>query len=327
MPDDKVSCEECYGFFKTIDYYMPKARSVGMKNEVTEEEKYCNSFLNDSIFAHVPNPNIFCAQFKRMYELLHNSKKHVSHSASLDDIDRAFLNYWLNDKLRGVNIDPSICVNEFYKQIKAKNNEIFKDELLDKKLHNIEKHELENMRSLYDLYNIMNNVSEAITEEIGKEKGLSCLRYTKECYRKYKEAIINCRGYCPYFYSLIKEFKKNYKDELSPLAEVSFSCKAKELFELPNYGVVLKEHESVRIIRNGTLSVLLPLLGFFLMFKFSNKLKPFRQYIQEKLKSRKSMLFDEGERENELFSYTSDDDSSIFNDGEYNISYYNVRNY
>ncbi|SBT01063.1 PIR Superfamily Protein, partial [Plasmodium ovale curtisi] len=316
-----------YGFFKTIDYYITKAHSVALKNEANEEEKYCNSFLNDSLFTYVPNPKIFCAQFKRMYELLYNSKKRLSDSASFDNIDRAFLNYWVNDKLRGINIDPSIFVNEFYKKIKSKNKDIFKDESLDQKLYNIEKHELENMRALYDLYNIMNVVNEAITEEQTQNKSLSCLQNVKECHKKYKEAIINCRGYCPYFYSLIKEFKKKYNDELSPFAENSFSCKAKELFELPHYGVVLKEHESVEIIRNRILSVLLPVFGVLLMFKFSNKLKPFRLYILEKINKRKNMLFGEGERDNELLSYTSDDDRSIFNDGEYNISYYNVRNY
>ncbi|SBT02190.1 PIR Superfamily Protein, partial [Plasmodium ovale curtisi] len=315
-----------YGFFKTIDYYMTKSHSVALKNEANEEEKYCNSFLNDSLFTYVPNPKIFCAQFKRMYELLYNSKKRVSDSASFDNIDRAFLNYWLNDKLRGINIDPSICVNEFYKNIKSKNKEIFKDESLDQKLYNIEKHELENMRTLYDLYNIKNVVNEAISEEQTENKSLSCLQNVKECHKKYKEAIINCRGYCPYFYSLIKEFKKKYKDELSPFAENSFSCKAKELFELPHYGIVLKEHESVEIIRNRILSVLLPVFGVLLMFKFSNKLTPFRQYILEKIKRRKNM-FGEGERDNELLSFTSDDDSSIYNNGEYNISYYNVKSY
>ncbi|SBT52351.1 PIR Superfamily Protein [Plasmodium ovale wallikeri] len=325
MAHDIVSREESYGFFERIDIYMPQAASAEKKNIRIDQEDICKSFLSDNFFKYISYPPDFCVQFKHLYDLLLNRTITGKTSESLDNKDCAFINYWLNDKLRGINIDNSICVNEFYKQIKAKNNEIFKDELLNKKLHNIEKHELENMRKLYDLYNIKDKISSVIADE-STAQGVSCLGYTKECYRKYKEAIISCRGDCLYFYSLIKEFKTKYKNDLSHFAKSSFSCKSEELFELPNYGVVLKEHESVRIIRNGTLSLLLPVLGVFLMFKFSDKLMPVGQYILEKLKSRKNM-FGEGERDNELLSYTSDDDSSIFNDGEYNISYYNVRNY
>ncbi|SBS95087.1 PIR Superfamily Protein [Plasmodium ovale curtisi] len=326
MADEKVSSEERYGFFERIGIYMSQAESAEKKNIRSDQEDICKSFLSDNFFKYISFPPDFCVQFKHLYDLLLYRTISGKTSGSLDNKDCAFINYWLNAKLRGINIDNSICVNEFYKNIKSKNDKIFKDELLDKKLYNIEKHELENMRTLYDLYNIKNDVNKAITEEVAENKSLSCLEYVKECHKKYKEAIINCRGYCPYFYSLIKEFKKKYKEELSPFAENSFSCKAKELFELPNYGVVLKEHESVEIIRNRILSVLLPVFGMLLMFKFSNKLKPFRENILEKINRRKNMLFGEGERDNELLSYTSDDDSNIFNEREYNISYYTVRN-
>ncbi|SBS99299.1 PIR Superfamily Protein [Plasmodium ovale curtisi] len=326
-----------YGFFEKINYYREKAEAAEKTNKVEisieldycpdDEEMGCYYFLINDISPKIQSAHIICEQFKKIYNLLSNSK-FEKEAGKLENNDYSFMNYWLNDKLRGKNTDLPMCVKEFYKKLKEINENYFKIKTLDEQLYNIERHDLDNMRNLYDLYNIKDKIMEAITEEFNEGKSLSCLGYTKECQKKYKEAIINCHGNCSYFYSLIKEFKSKYKNDLSNFAKnSSFSCKSEELFELPKYGVVLKEHEGVQTIRNGTLSVLLPVFGVFLMFKLSDKFTPFRQYILEKIKKRKSMLFDEEERDNELLLYTSDDDSSIFNDGEYNISYYNVRNY
>ncbi|SBS94779.1 PIR Superfamily Protein [Plasmodium ovale curtisi] len=334
--------KESYGFFEDFNYYNDHAVNAESKNSVVmkvvpefEEEymcpefaeKSCYYFLINNVFPSIENPHIICEKFKYIYNLLSNYKRGVKKEGTLRDNDWAFLNYWLNDKLRSTNTEMSICVKDFYEKLRDMDKDYFKITSTDGKLFNIKKHDFENMKKLFELYNIKDKINEEITKEFTENKSLSCLEHVKECHKKYKEAIVNCPGNCIHFYNLIKEFKKKFKNDLSPFTEMSFSCRAKELFELPNYGVVLKEHESVHIIRNRTLSVLLPLFGLFLMFKFSNKFTPFRQYILEKIKSRKNILFGEGERDNELFSYTSDDDSSIYNNGEYNISYYNVRNY
>ncbi|SBT56759.1 PIR Superfamily Protein [Plasmodium ovale wallikeri] len=341
MECSKNPGKESYEFFEEFDYYNGHAVKAEGKNSVVikdvrefaEEdmcpefaENSCYYFLINNVFPLIENPHIICEKFKHIYSLLSSNTRGSKKEGTLENNDWAFLNYWLNGKLRGADTDMTICVKDFYEKLREMDENYFKIKSTGDKLFNMKKDEFENMKKLYDLYNIKDKISEAIAEEFTEGKSLSCLAYTKECYRTYKEAIINCRGNCSHFYSFIKEFKSKYKNDLSNSAKSSFSCKSEELFELPNYGVVLKEHESVQVIRNRTLSVLLPMLGAFLIFKFSDKLTPFRQYILEKLKSRKSM-FDEGERDNELFSYTSDDDSSIFNDGEYNLSYYNIRNY
>ncbi|SBT02261.1 PIR Superfamily Protein [Plasmodium ovale curtisi] len=316
--DTKKANNESYRFFEEFDTYERIVKSAENVNSVginylgileeydcDEIEKSCYYFLINNIASTNESPHIICEQFKRIYSLLKNRNRKGVDSVKSKNNDYAFMNYWLNDKL----------------------SEYFNITNLEEKLYNMEKSYLENMKNLYQLYSIKNKISMAISEEDETGKRASCLWYTKECYAKYKEAIINCRGECSYFYSLIKEFKKKYKEELSPFSEMSFSCKAKELFDLPDYRAVLKEHESIQIIRNRTLSVLLPMFGVFLMFKISDKFTPFRQYILEKIKRSKNILFGEGERDNEFLSYTSDDDSSIYNNGEYNISYYNVMNY
>ncbi|SBS99885.1 PIR Superfamily Protein [Plasmodium ovale curtisi] len=318
MADEKVSREERYGFFERIGIYMSQAESAENKNIRSGQEDICKSFLSDNFFKYISFPPDFCVQFKHLYDLLLNRTISGKTSGSLDNKDCAFINYWLNDKLRGINIDNSICVNEFYKNIKSKNDKIFKDELLDKKLYNIEEYDLKNLRKLYDLHKIKSKISAALADDAETEESASCLSYAKECYKKYVDAIIKCDGDCFDFYSALTEFKNKYKIELNPFVNSlsPSSCNSKELLELPDYKALLKEHESGPFKKIITLPLLFPLFG----------LTPFRQNILEHIKRRKNILFGEGERDNELLSYISDDDNSIFNEGKYNLSYYTARN-
>ncbi|SBT83105.1 PIR protein [Plasmodium ovale] len=321
-----------YAFFKSADFYMNKAEIVEKKNEARSEENYCNSFLGSSFFTYISNPPIFCAQFKRLYDLLYNGTRVASIAASLDDIDRAFLNYWLNDKLRGTNIDNSISVNDFYKKLKGSNENIFKDKQLEEKLYNIENHALENMRKLYDLYNIKTKVSVTMAEDTLQEESALCLTYTKECYGKYRDAIINCLGDCFDFYTALTDFRNKFEEDLSPFTKSSISCKYKELFELPDYETVLIEHKSGPFKRIITLPVLFPLLGMLFTLIFSDTVKyntyfnltSFGQKAFEKIKSTKNMLLGARKRRNLLLLYTSDNDRSIEDQEEYSISYYSA---
>ncbi|SBT55804.1 PIR Superfamily Protein [Plasmodium ovale wallikeri] len=325
MAHDIVSREESYGFFETFDYYISKAESAERKYVKRDQENFCKSFISDDIFTHISFPQNFCVQFKYLYDLLLSGSISGQTSESLDNNDCAFINYWLNDKLRGINIDTSICVNTFYNKIKANNEGIFKNTSLEKKLYNIEKNNLEKMRKLYDLYKIKSKISIAITEGAQPEESASCLSYAKECYKKYKEAVINCSEACSYFYDLLTDFKNKYKEELTPFADSPSSCNYKELFEFEDYRTLLREYESGPFKNIITLPVLIPMCGVFLMFLYSNMFTPFRQRVLEKIKKTRNMLFDAGERHNGSLLYTYDDDKNIFNEGEYNISYYTVR--
>ncbi|SBS90523.1 PIR Superfamily Protein [Plasmodium ovale curtisi] len=64
-------------------------------------------------------------RFKKLYDLLFNSLVNNKKEKSLDDNDCSFLNYWLNDKLRGINIDNSISASDFYKKLKGSNAQFF----------------------------------------------------------------------------------------------------------------------------------------------------------------------------------------------------------
>ncbi|SBT73089.1 PIR protein [Plasmodium ovale] len=273
MTADNVTGEERYSFFKSIDFYMTKAESAEGKSVNSSQENICKSFLSDAIFKHISFPELFCVQFKHLYDLLYTSNKGGQTAGTLDNTDCAFLNFWLNDKLRGVNNDPTICVKKFYQNLMALKDTNLKSTLLEKKLYNIEGRYLENMRKLYDLYNIKNKVSEIIVQGIQEAKSSSCSTYTKECYGKYRDAIINCLDGCFDFYTALTDFRNKYRDEFIYYTESSTSCKSKELFELPDYETVLKEHKSGPFKRIITLPVLFPLLGMFFTLIFSDTVK------------------------------------------------------
>ncbi|SBT00633.1 PIR Superfamily Protein [Plasmodium ovale curtisi] len=325
-----------YGFFEKFDYYNKKAESAEMTNKVEisiapddscpeDEEMGCYYFLINDTSPKIQSAHIICEQFKKIYNILLNSQ-FEKEAGKLENNDYSFMNYWLNDKLRGNNTDLPMCVKEFYKTLKEINDNYFKITTLDDKLYNIKRHDLENMRNLYDLYNIKDKISGAIANENSLEEGSSCLWYTKECYAKYRDAIINCLDGCFDFYNALTDFRNKLK-EFSYYTDTSISCKYKELFELPDYETVLKEHKSGSFKRIITLPLLFPLLGMCFMFIFSDTLTPFRQKAFEKIKSTKNMLFGARERSNELLSYTSDNDNIIGDHEEYSIGYYSVGNY
>ncbi|SBT54013.1 PIR Superfamily Protein [Plasmodium ovale wallikeri] len=323
MTPNNVTAEERYGFFEMFDQYATKESSAVTSSKT---ESYCDSFLNDHIFTHIGSPKEFCKKFKRLYDILIITNRQGKENGEFDKYDCAFLNYWLNDKLRGANADTTISIENFYHKSKAADGNSFKSKLLDKKLYNIEKHDLENMRRLYNLYNIKSKVSDTMAEGITQEESALCLSYTKECYEKYRDAIINCRDGCFFFYSVLTEFKNKYK-EFSYYTSTSNYCKSEELFDLPDYETVLKEHKSGPFKKIITLPVLFPLLGMFFILIFSDTLTSFRQKAFEKIKSTKNMLLGARERSIELLSYTSDNDNIIGDHEEYSIRYFSVGNY
>ncbi|SBT73918.1 PIR protein [Plasmodium ovale] len=285
--DTKKPNKESYGFFEEFDYYEGIVKNAENINSVVthfnlenpeeymcdEIEKSCYYFLIHDIASTNESPDIICEQFKRIYNILTKRTRTEIDSIKYKNNDYAFMNYWLNDKLSGKNNDFPICVKKFYQELMKMDEKYFKIKTLEEKLYNMEKRDLENMKNLYQLYNIKNKISTAISEETSTGNNASCLTYTKECYTKYKDAVFNCRDDCIDFYDALKSFKNKYEKDLSGFAEYSVSCKSKVFFELPNYNTVLKENENKRYMRSIILSVLFPILGVFLMFKFSDKVK------------------------------------------------------
>ncbi|SBT55615.1 PIR Superfamily Protein [Plasmodium ovale wallikeri] len=295
---------DMYGFFENFSYYNGHAVKADGKNSVVikddpefpEEymcpefaEKSCYYFLINNVFPSIENPHIICEKFKHIYNLLSNHKGVSKKEGTLENNDWAFLNYWLNEKLRGTNTHPSICVKDFYEKLREIDKDYFKIASTDNKLFNMKKHDFENMKKLYELYNIKNKNSETMVPSISQKESALC-------------------------FVILTDLKNKYRDEFTYYTEFSISCKSKEIFELPEYETVLKEHKSRPFSRTIALPVLFPLLG----------ITPFRQMVLEKIKRTKNMLFDVGESDEKLLSYTSNNDNISEDQLVYNISYYSA---
>ncbi|SBS94502.1 PIR Superfamily Protein [Plasmodium ovale curtisi] len=159
-----------YEFFEDYEYYYGRAKDTENKYfpEISHELEFCpdeehmgcHYFLINDIYPKIEFPRIICEQFKKIYNILSNRTKTGKKAGTLQNNDCAFLNYWLNDKLRGANTDIPMCVKDFYQKLKTINENYFQITTLDDKLYNIKKHELDNMRNLYDLYNIKDKINE-----------------------------------------------------------------------------------------------------------------------------------------------------------------------
>lgn len=181
------------------------------------------------------------------------------------------MNYWLNNKLKGHNNYPSVTVADFFKELKSKNNDFFTAASIESKFRDIDPGQLENMKTLYGLYNFTNKIINILILEEEEEKSKSelFLQYINECKKKYVDAIINCSNDCPCFFDSLKAFKNNHKSELSKHNEFLHKHQFNESFELPDYDIILQEHRN-SIAKNFNFIVKAPLLIpiFVLLFIF-----------------------------------------------------------
>ncbi|SBT83637.1 PIR protein [Plasmodium ovale] len=321
-----------YEFIKDFENYGQILENLEMETFGDAKYKICNSLPNDGIFSKIRSSEKICKQFIFLYSRLNKKKRgSQSNTPSLKEEDCFFLNYWLNDKLRGYNIDTSICIKEFYEKLKPLNSKIFNSSLLlEEKLHNIDHDHFENMKIIYDLYIMKHKLYIALTEEQNSHiQNKLCSQYTKECYRTYLYGIFNCRNDESHFYRAINDFKSEYESHISPFIHSRANCQSEGFFPLPHYEDVLSEYRALKKeqIKNIlTLPILIPMLGVFFSLTSSKMIIPFGKHLYEKIKRIKNMLTIGNERKNELLLNFSQNENGILDNGEYNISYYYVGN-
>ncbi|SBS99400.1 PIR Superfamily Protein [Plasmodium ovale curtisi] len=328
----KGEIDNKYTFINNFENYGEILENVEKETFDGQEYKICNSLEKDDIFSKIPSLEKICKHFIFLYKKL-NKRQHASQSndPSLKEDDCFFLNYWLNDKFRGDNIDTSICFKEFYEKLKTLDSKIFNSSLkLEDKLHNIDHDHFENMKIIYDLYIMKYKLYNALTGNHNSHiQSKLCSQYTKECYRTYLYGIFNCHNDGSNFYSAINDFKRNYESHISPYIRSAPNCQSEGFFPLPHYDDVLSEYRALkkeRIKNILTLPILIPMLGVFFSLTSSKMIIPFGKHLYEKIKRIKNMLTIGNERKNELLLNYSQNENRILDDGEYNISYYYVGN-
>ncbi|SBS95837.1 PIR Superfamily Protein [Plasmodium ovale curtisi] len=332
MTCSKGEIDNKYTFINNFENYGEILENVEKETFDGKEYKICNSLQNDDIFSKIPSLEKICKHFIFLYRKL-NKRQHGSQSStpSLKEDDCFFLNYWLNDKFRGDNIDTSICFKDFYAKLKLLDSNTFNSRVsLENKLHSIDHDHFENMKIIYDLYIMKYKLYTAFTEEHNLQiQNKLCSQYTKECHRTYLYGIINCRNDGSNFYSAINDFKNNYESHLSHYINKARNCQSEGFFPLPHYEDVLSKYRALKKeqIKNIlTLPILIPMLGVFFSLTSSKRIIPFGKHLYEKIKRIKNVLTIGNERENELMLNFSQNENGILDKGEYNISYYYVGN-
>ncbi|SBT74287.1 PIR protein [Plasmodium ovale] len=351
MTCNKKADRESYGFFGFFNYYSNRANIVekiksikpkssevrdsdGQLNHGKKINVSCSDFSKyaTDFYSKIQSPDILCEKFREIYNGLSNSdmgkkkEEYRNGEEKLGNNDWAFINYWLNDTLRGTDTDPPICVKEFYESLIKMDKEYFKIKYLEDKLFNIEKSDFKKMKDLYYLYDIKKKISKLMTDNNETDIKELCPRYEKECNEKYREVIINCRDDCNDLFSAITQFKKEYNQELVSFPEYTYLSRSYELQELPDYISLITEQKIKEFTRTIFIPVLFLIFGFFFILLFFNKFLPCRKYLIEKIKRKERTIFHVDEGEASLPSHAYENDDTISDNGEYNIGYYSTLN-
>ncbi|SBT02633.1 PIR Superfamily Protein [Plasmodium ovale curtisi] len=325
MTCPKGPVEESYDFFNNFDTYEKLLEPPKNESHYGVGEKGCIPFLKESniLFRNI-RPYAICRHFKYMYKSLIFDKSELE-SDEKNDFD--FLNYWLNDKLRNNSNDNSTCVDEFFKKMETNDKEFFNSNTsLEGKFRNIYPNNFENMKILFDLYNIKKEIYRVITSIDNRAtKCNECSEYIKKCRKSYMEGINNCVGACNGFYAGLIQFKNACNDSFSSFTYALNEDEYNELLQLPDPYVYL-EHKKIPLksITGTTISVLL--FGLIYMLKSSNVFAAFRKILMEKIQGRKSLEINANERKEESISRISEFENIISDRGKYSIGYYSSRN-
>ncbi|SBT55170.1 PIR Superfamily Protein [Plasmodium ovale wallikeri] len=143
--------------------------------------------------------NTKCDSFLTNIQISDSEKK-----VSLNDMDFAYLNYWLNDQLRNTTI-----------------------------IHNTTDEDFNNMNLLNELRIKYGEIFANTTTIMGGI--IPCIEYFEKCINIYKECIIKCPHDNTSFCNALKNFKEEYDKKIFGLYGISENCPDKKLLKLPTY--------------------------------------------------------------------------------------------
>ncbi|SBT01685.1 PIR Superfamily Protein, partial [Plasmodium ovale curtisi] len=225
---------DIYSFFNDIDTYLKYDYYIETKyKEDVHNKNTCNAFLPDVNVSRTETANDVCAKFKNLYKFIIHKNSHAN-SSSLNDNDFAYLNYWLNNKLRNDTHGHYVTVKMLHKNMNDREDEFVTDDMFKGKLYDIEHEDFNNMLLLRHLQKCYAQIFEKMTPLI-KEKNISCIEHFQEFINTYKNGIIKCpyddTGFC----KALKHFKEEYKQKFLDTFGLSEKCIDRNRLELPTY--------------------------------------------------------------------------------------------
>ncbi|SBT84453.1 PIR protein, partial [Plasmodium ovale] len=287
-------------------------------------EDACNSFSNDDCSLENPFGKEICKKILYMYEFLDKVQRSWKIPSTITNEDLNFLNYWLNVKLKDKSSNASVCISKFIETINSKGNNLRSREInLKKHLNVIDRHNLENIELLYELYRTKQKIFDIMLKvDQSNNQETLCPEYLKKCYDDYKQGMNNCLNDYDDFYKALKKFKYYYKYGIEEETDKSGYCKSDNFFLLPEYDPVLeRKQKKIMLIQNITT----PLIVLFiipLLYKYT----PFGPFLRTKINMVKDRWMNAGKNESELLSISTDTEDNISENGEFNIGYYSGTN-
>ncbi|SBT02790.1 PIR Superfamily Protein, partial [Plasmodium ovale curtisi] len=247
-----------YNFCINSPYYQMVVKNISREKEVTAKEDIhaeddvkniedaCNSLSNDVCSSENPTGKEICKNILYMYKFLDKIQLSRNPPRTITNEDLDFLNYWFNAQLKSKNSDASICISEFYKAIKSKQDYFTSRKInFENHLQVIDTNKLENMELLCKLYDNARNILNMMKGEVyPDEEQKSCSYYTEDCHKKYIKAMDNCLNGNADFYKALKDFKINYiavEEETEDIKD----CRSSEYFHLPEYDPVLVKQRNI----------------------------------------------------------------------------------
>ncbi|SBT56354.1 PIR Superfamily Protein [Plasmodium ovale wallikeri] len=308
-----------YSFFNSFKDYA--LYDVHIENEFTEHKikKICNSFSDSARISKTESANNICEKFIYLYKFI-CSRKSQKQNQSLDSNDIAYLNYWLNNKLRNATISHNITVKDFYESMSLREVEFVGNGTFEKKLYDLEEKHFNNMNLLNYLYDNYGVIFKNISTN-KKEEKISCLQNAPEFINNYKKCIIQCPINDTNFCKALKHFKEEYDKTLLGDDSITEKCLDQELLRLPTYKDV---SVGDKITMVGT--ILGPSFGTLFASVFLYKFTPFGQWIHAKIRRNKGVDSELYEDNDPSFLNISDNEIISFDRNPYHISYDSVVN-
>ncbi|SBT43958.1 PIR Superfamily Protein [Plasmodium ovale wallikeri] len=311
---------DIYSFFSDFKTYMQYDNYIEKNSGKDEHNNTCHAFISDVNISSSETANNICAKFKNLYKFIHTTKE-SKRSEYLDDNDFAYLNYWLNNKLRNNTLRHNVTVNVFHKKMNSTEEEFTSYDIFEKKLFDFEDIDFTNMNLLTNLYIENSKFYENINSRKEEEK-ISCLEYNKELINTYKKGIIQCHLYDTNFCKALKHFEGEYV-KISGPNSISEKCTDRKFLKLPTYEDVSQGDKKFTVVG----SVLGPSVATLFTSIFLYMFTPFGQWIRGKMGKKKeahSKLYEENDQS---LLNTSDNEYSNTDYNEYHLSYDTLANY
>ncbi|KMZ88701.1 hypothetical protein PVBG_05557 [Plasmodium vivax Brazil I] len=199
-----VPIDESYRFYEYIDNYLHYINFCVGDNE-------CNQYNNLCIFDKsrfddkAVKLTLICKRFHYLLDKLFTpstSLTYVKENAHLE-----YLNYWLNHELSLIKTDLEL--KTLFQHIRSRNSNNVTLIKLNGKIKDIPKKEINNMNSLFYLYDYYFKVIKATTIHEASEYYFKI--YTNQCVKKYQELIEECPNVRTSFCKALCDFKKRYE--------------------------------------------------------------------------------------------------------------------